>query len=169
MLTESYREIHTSDLIRADVGNKDFHDDDRTKIHWEKFNMIGRFIDSITQCQDACREISNRDDFARENLGYVDHEDPKVRDLLLLNRNSWLLDPEVCVARLLCALRWLIMRPQSLGQRVEMDSKSKNDIGLEEDEPEDSARAAGIPRSYARDNSSHPRDGNGPLKKILFW
>lgn len=87
------REIHTSDLIRADVGNKDFHDDDPTKIHWEKFNMIGRFIDTITQCQQACREISNREDIARENQGYVDQDDSKVRELLLLNRGTSSKDP----------------------------------------------------------------------------
>ena len=90
------REIHTSDLIRADVGNKDFQDDDPTKIHWEKFNMIGRFIDSISQCQNSCREINSREDMAQENKGYTDQEDPKVRDLLLFNKRYMLLDPEVC-------------------------------------------------------------------------
>ncbi|CAL1695877.1 unnamed protein product [Somion occarium] len=49
-------EIHLSDLIRAHEGNCDFHDDDPAKIHWAKFNMMGRFIDTIAQCQRACRE-----------------------------------------------------------------------------------------------------------------
>lgn len=89
------REIHTSDLIRADVGNKDFQDEDVTKVHWEKFNMIGRFIDSISQCQQACREINCREDSARENQGYTEEEDPRVRELLLLNRKNLLLDREV--------------------------------------------------------------------------
>ncbi|KAK7694634.1 hypothetical protein QCA50_001821 [Cerrena zonata] len=47
-------EIHLSDLIRAHEGNPDFHDDDPAKIHWAKFNMMGRFIDTISQCQKAC-------------------------------------------------------------------------------------------------------------------
>lgn len=77
------------------MGNKDFQDDDVTKIHWEKFNMIGRFIDSISQCQQACREINCREDTARENQGYTEEEDSKVRELLLLNRRSLLLEDDV--------------------------------------------------------------------------
>lgn len=50
------REIHLSDLIRAHEGNPDFHDDDPAKIHWAKFNMMGRFIDTISQCQKACED-----------------------------------------------------------------------------------------------------------------
>lgn len=48
------REIHLSDLIRAHEGNPDYQDDP-SKIHWAKFNMMARFIDVITQCQDGCR------------------------------------------------------------------------------------------------------------------
>ncbi|KAH9937673.1 ras guanine nucleotide exchange factor domain-containing protein [Fomitopsis serialis] len=48
-------EIHLSDLIRADEGNPDYQDDDPTKIHWAKFNMMARFVDVITQCQEGCR------------------------------------------------------------------------------------------------------------------
>ncbi|KZT74642.1 ras GEF [Daedalea quercina L-15889] len=48
-------EIHLSDLIRAHEGNPDYQDDDPTKIHWAKFNMMARFIDVITQCQEGCR------------------------------------------------------------------------------------------------------------------
>ena len=50
-----HREIHLSDLIRAHEGNPDYQDDDPSKIHWAKFNMMARFIDVITQCQDGCR------------------------------------------------------------------------------------------------------------------
>ncbi|CCM01971.1 uncharacterized protein FIBRA_04044 [Fibroporia radiculosa] len=48
-------EIHLSDLIRAHEGNTDYHDEDPTKIHWAKFNMMARFIDVICQCQERCR------------------------------------------------------------------------------------------------------------------
>ncbi|KAJ3554551.1 hypothetical protein NM688_g3048 [Phlebia brevispora] len=160
-------EIHTSDLIRADVGNKDFQDDDTSKIHWEKFNMIGRFIDSIAQCQQACREINNREDIASENLGYTDQEDPKIRDLLLINRRNLLLDDEVCVLNPLIGAIPLTEK-QMLGQRIEMDAIPKNEQGVEEDDLDDGARPA-APRAHSRDNTSHPKDTNGPLKKILFW
>ncbi|KAF9459923.1 ras guanine nucleotide exchange factor domain-containing protein [Collybia nuda] len=48
-------EVHMSDLIRAHEGNEDLHPSDPTKIHWGKFNMMGRFITSTAQCQAQCR------------------------------------------------------------------------------------------------------------------
>lgn len=44
-----------SDLIRAHEGNADSNPDYPNKIHWGKFNMMGKFISSTTQCQDQCR------------------------------------------------------------------------------------------------------------------
>lgn len=44
-----------SDLIRAHEGNEDLHPSDPTKIHWGKFNMMGRFISSTAQCQAQCK------------------------------------------------------------------------------------------------------------------
>ncbi|KAJ3824976.1 ras guanine nucleotide exchange factor domain-containing protein [Lentinula raphanica] len=52
-------EVHMSDLIRAHEGNDDSKSDDPTKIHWGKFNMIGRFITSTTQCQAQCRSTTD--------------------------------------------------------------------------------------------------------------
>jgi len=43
-----------SDLIRAHEGNEDVNPSDPTKIHWGKFNMMGRFISSTNQCQAQC-------------------------------------------------------------------------------------------------------------------
>ncbi|PAV21147.1 ras GEF [Pyrrhoderma noxium] len=48
-------EIHTSDLRRAHEGNPDHKSDDPTKIHWAKFNMIGKFVTTTTQLQNNCR------------------------------------------------------------------------------------------------------------------
>ncbi|KAJ8522522.1 hypothetical protein ONZ45_g898 [Pleurotus djamor] len=48
-------EVHMSDLIRAHEGNPDFSADDSTRVHWGKFNMMGRFINSTTLCQAQCR------------------------------------------------------------------------------------------------------------------
>jgi len=47
-------EVHMSDLIRAHEGNEDVNPSDPTKIHWGKFNMMGRFISSTNQCQAQC-------------------------------------------------------------------------------------------------------------------
>ncbi|KAF9270242.1 ras GEF [Marasmius fiardii PR-910] len=52
-------EVHMSDLIRAHEGNEDFNSSDRSKIHWGKFNMMGRFITSTTQCQAQCRSTTD--------------------------------------------------------------------------------------------------------------
>ena len=62
------REIHLSDLIRAHEGNPDYQDDDPSKIHWAKFNMMARFIDVITQCQDGCRASEQFRDLERLRL-----------------------------------------------------------------------------------------------------
>jgi hypothetical protein len=48
-----------SDLIRAHEANDDFKSGDPTKIHWGKFNMIGRFVTSTTQCQAQCRATTD--------------------------------------------------------------------------------------------------------------
>lgn len=50
-----------SDLIRANEGNDDINEADPTKIHWGKFNMMGRFVDTTTQCQVQCRNSSDYD------------------------------------------------------------------------------------------------------------
>ncbi|KAI0051683.1 ras GEF [Auriscalpium vulgare] len=52
-------EVHLSDLIRAHEGNDDFSSKDPQKIHWAKFNMIGKFIQTTTQFQAQCRSASN--------------------------------------------------------------------------------------------------------------
>lgn len=48
-------EVHMSDLIRAHEGNPNVNIDDPTKIHWGKFNMFGRFIQTTTHCQIQCQ------------------------------------------------------------------------------------------------------------------
>ncbi|KAG6885276.1 hypothetical protein C0993_003707 [Termitomyces sp. T159_Od127] len=52
-------EVHMSDLIKAHEGNGDFNSSDTTKIHWGKFNMMGRFISSTAQCQAQCRTAAD--------------------------------------------------------------------------------------------------------------
>ena len=51
-----YREVHLLDLIRAHEGNPDYSDAHPSKIHWAKFNMIGRFIAGTVQAQEQCRQ-----------------------------------------------------------------------------------------------------------------
>ncbi|KAG1757548.1 ras guanine nucleotide exchange factor domain-containing protein [Suillus lakei] len=48
-------EVHMSDLIRAHEGNPNVNLDDPAKIHWGKFNMFGRFIQTTTHCQIQCQ------------------------------------------------------------------------------------------------------------------
>jgi len=44
-----------SDLIRAHEGNEDVNPSDPTKIHWGKFDMMGRFITMIAEFQGRCK------------------------------------------------------------------------------------------------------------------
>ncbi|KAG6911950.1 hypothetical protein DXG01_000198 [Tephrocybe rancida] len=52
-------EVHMSDLIKAHEGNGDFHSSDPNKIHWGKFNMMGKFISSTVQCQAQCKTAAD--------------------------------------------------------------------------------------------------------------
>jgi hypothetical protein len=81
------REVHLSDLIRAHVGNGDFHPEDPSKIHWAKFNMMGKFVHLVKQYQLRCRNAE--DDYSFE-------ERPELRGVL----NVAIMDSEVslCVS-----------------------------------------------------------------------
>ena len=48
--------------------------------------MIGRFIDGITQCQQACREDRKYE---------VAAGDSRAKDILLLDKPSYLMDEDV--------------------------------------------------------------------------
>jgi hypothetical protein len=63
-----FREVHMSDLIRAHEANDDVNASDPKKIHWGKFNMMGRFINSTTQCQAQCRAVSDYNFPSRQNI-----------------------------------------------------------------------------------------------------
>jgi hypothetical protein len=45
------REVHISDLIRAHEANPDFNEEEPHKVHWGKFNLIGRLVLSTTVFQ----------------------------------------------------------------------------------------------------------------------
>ncbi len=47
------------DLIKANEANRDQREDDLNLIHWGKYNMIGRFIGTVAQCQTQCRISPN--------------------------------------------------------------------------------------------------------------
>jgi hypothetical protein len=79
------REVHLSDLIRAHVGNGDFHPEDTSKIHWAKFNMMGKFVHLVKQYQ---LRSGNAED------GYLFEERPELRDIL----NVVIMDSEVSFA-----------------------------------------------------------------------
>ncbi|KAH7883606.1 ras guanine nucleotide exchange factor domain-containing protein [Phlebopus sp. FC_14] len=79
-------EVHMSDLIRAHEGNPDVSAVDPGKIHWGKFNMFGRFIQSTTHCQLQCQTTSD----------YNFPERPKIRDLIF---NEYVMTEEMQVSR----------------------------------------------------------------------
>lgn len=85
-------EIHLSDLIRAHEGNTDYHDDDPAKIHWAKFNMMAKFIDVVSQCQEWCR---NADDNA-----YLRPPHYKAPEYLLFEKSEILMDLDMQRSRI---------------------------------------------------------------------
>lgn len=58
-----HREVHMSDLIKAHEGNNESNSQHPGKIHWGKFNMMGKFISSTTQCQTRCKQSTEYKDF----------------------------------------------------------------------------------------------------------
>ncbi|KAI9445281.1 ras GEF, partial [Lactarius indigo] len=66
-------EVHLSDLIRAHVGNGDFHPEDPSKIHWAKFNMMGRFVHLVKKYQLRCHGVED---------GYSFEERPELQGIL---------------------------------------------------------------------------------------
>jgi hypothetical protein len=80
-------EVHMSDLIRAHEGNPDFSATEPDKIHWGKFNMFGRFIQSTNHCQLQCRVTSD----------YNFTERPKIRNLVF---NEYVMPEEMQVLRM---------------------------------------------------------------------
>jgi len=51
-------EIHLSDLLRTHEGNPDLHKEDPKKIHWGKFNLLGKCIGETRRCQTQCVEAN---------------------------------------------------------------------------------------------------------------
>ena len=85
----SCREVHMSDLIRAHEGNPDVSATEANKIHWGKFNMFGRFIQSTTHCQLQCQTTTD----------YDFPERPKIRNLVF---NEYVMPEEVSVLSFWC-------------------------------------------------------------------
>ncbi|KAG9314388.1 ras guanine nucleotide exchange factor domain-containing protein [Chiua virens] len=77
-------EVHMSDLIRAHEGNPDVSATEANKIHWGKFNMFGRFIQSTTHCQLQCQTTSD----------YNFSERPKIRNLVF---NEYVMPEDVTI------------------------------------------------------------------------
>lgn len=77
-----FREVHLLDLIRAHEGNPDYSDAHPSKIHWAKFNMIGRFIAGTVQAQEQCRQSPE----------YKFEEQPTINNLVL---TEFIMDLEV--------------------------------------------------------------------------
>ncbi|EIN10509.1 hypothetical protein PUNSTDRAFT_132598 [Punctularia strigosozonata HHB-11173 SS5] len=80
-------EIHLSDLLRSQEGNKDVHDEDPRLIHWAKFNLIAKCIDTVTECQDKCRKAGK---------AYAPPMRARLQELVLCDE---LMDEEMKAAR----------------------------------------------------------------------
>ena len=59
------------------------------------------------------------------------------------------------------------LRSQTIAQRIEMDSKSKNEAVFDDDGFVDDGMKIPLPKAHSRDNPSHSK-GNG-LGKIFIW
>ena len=118
--------------------------------------MTGRFIDGITQCQQACRETKTYEKFP---------DDPRARDLLLIQRDHYLMDPEVRAGNFRSPLTLLTSFSflQQQDERIQLD---KLDTVREDDHADEPVRPTPI-RYHSRESPQHGKEG--PLRRIFFW
>lgn len=74
-----------SDLIGAHEGNQDSSPSDPTKIHWGKFNMMGRFISSTAHCQAQCQMSTDYNFPERSSVREVFVKRPIMTDEVCLS------------------------------------------------------------------------------------
>jgi hypothetical protein len=133
-----------SDLIRAHVGNGDFHPDDPSKIHWAKFNMMGRFVHLVKQYQ---LRSGNAED------GYWFEERPELREILYVP----IMDNEVSSARAFA------IQCDDLPTKMQLSRISPPPDGDEyNDRPH-------LPRTSSRDYPDRPSRDAALIRKLMFW
>lgn len=142
-LNNSNSEVHTSDLLRAHEGNPDHKADDPTKLHWAKFNMIGKFVGTTTQLQNQCRGHN----------GYNFPENPQVGQLF----DVPVMDYDVGLLA-----NYLEAPFGDLYFQLQQDR-----LGPPPDDDGD-MYSAPMPPTLAMDHSGHSRDP-GVIKRLFFW
>jgi hypothetical protein len=140
------REVHMSDLIRAHEGNAESNPDYPNKIHWGKFNMIGKFVHGTTLCQVQCR--STQDYNFTENL--------HIKKLMQQN----VMDVEVCAPL-----------PPKAGSADEASQMQKSRIAPPPDELFEEPNRLHMPRTYSRDaaGSGQHKDPSNIVRKLFQW
>jgi len=142
------REVHMSDLIRAHEGNAEINPDYPNKIHWGKFNMIGKFVHSTTLCQVQCRSTQD----------YNFKENPNIRKLMQQN----VMSIEVC---------FVISSSIRSAACLYVTQMQRSRIAPPPEESFEEPSRLFIPRTYSRDatGSSQSRDAANPFRKLFAW
>lgn len=70
-----------SDLFRAHEGNSDVKEEDSSKIHWAKFDMIGKFVHSTAEYQMQCRISGDYNFRENPNVGELLRTPPMDEDV----------------------------------------------------------------------------------------
>lgn len=135
-----------SDLIRAHEGNEDVNAADRSKVHWGKFNMIGKFISSTTQCQAQCRTTTDYDFPAR----------PRIRDLLVRDH---LMDDEVSLSASLAGKSCSFLHDTQM---------QKSRIAPPDPDALEDARLPYLGRTISRDGTNAQTKG-AVFRTIFSW
>jgi hypothetical protein len=132
-----------SDLIRAHEGNPNVSPDDPTKIHWGKFNMFGRFIQTTTHCQIQCQTTS-------------DYDLPDRDRILKIVFNEYVMSEDVRLNRKLLPPIFNVMQMQISRVAPIPDS----DLTDEPFRPT-------LPRTLSREHSTFSHRDTGLLRRIL--
>ncbi len=135
-------EVHTSDMRRAHEGNPDTKADDPSKIHWAKFDMLGKFITATTQYQSQCRGPN----------GYKVYENQTLSQLF----DAPVMDYDVSG----------FIKQHNAGQLLTNEQMQQSRMYPPPDEGD--IYSMSIPPSIAIDHTTHGREAN-VIKRLFFW
>jgi hypothetical protein len=100
---DACREVHSSDILKAHTNNVNTDESDLSKIHWAKWNLIGKFIHELVQLQAksraaAAREALVTDEEPSDAAGRRNHAAlARIQRVAVANlwRDSAIMSPEV--------------------------------------------------------------------------
>ena len=82
--------LHRRDLVAAEEGNRTFVDDNRSRINWKKFEIMGEVITGIQRSQSTpYANIHRHEDIQKLILDITICKDEDVQSLIFRSKQVW--------------------------------------------------------------------------------